>query len=79
MISRSLSALCDFLETAETSRLARVSEPTMRRWMNLGIVPGAVRIGPRVFRINRDAFLAWLNRGCPGRPTNGHPAAEFRG
>lgn len=55
------SAEPEFLTTAEAAALARVTVPTLQKWIRAGIVPVG-RIGCR-YRIHRGDFIRFIKEG----------------
>ncbi len=47
----------DLLTVTEAAQLLRCSDRTIRRRIKEGTMPGLVRIGMRIYRINRQKLL----------------------
>jgi excisionase family DNA binding protein len=47
----------DLLTVTEAAALLRCSERTIRRQIEQGTMPGLVRIGMRIYRINRHKLM----------------------
>lgn len=54
------------IELVDLARVARsfdVSEITVRRWEAAGILPPAIRTGPRLLRWHKLTLENWVNSG----------------
>lgn len=58
-----LAELPRILTVPELAKLLRVDRKTVYEALAAGEIPGARRIGPRVYRICRDTVVTWLADG----------------
>src|ERR1700704_3867746 len=63
------------LNTLEAARFLRVSEASIRRWSNAGLLP-VRRIGGRRERRSREADLVKYLGGAGGAPSGRHAGAD---
>ncbi len=54
----------DYLTVPEVCVLARISRPTLARWIRSGLSPAPVKLGPRSLRFSRAAIEQWLATGA---------------
>jgi len=54
----------DMLTLDEIAEVAKVTKPTLRRWLRMGLMPSPVRLGPRSLRFRRADIDNWLSSGC---------------
>lgn len=55
-----LAALPAILTPAEAAVLLRVAETTVKDWARAGDLPGAFKLVGKVWRVERDALLAYI-------------------
>ena len=53
-----------FLTPKQFAAKMKVSHRTVQNWMIAGLIPGVVRISPRVVRIPENAFLLGQPQSC---------------
>ncbi len=64
--------MSELLDMARVAALLGTSKRTVIRYRDTGVLPPAVKVGPRLVRWRRDDLEAWISGGCiPYRMTEG--------
>lgn len=64
--------MSELLDMVEVAALLGTSKRTVIRYRDSGVLPPAVRVGPRLVRWRRCDLEAWIHSGCiPARLTEG--------
>ncbi len=62
--------MSELLDMVEVAALLGTSKRTVIRYRDSGVLPPAVRVGPRLVRWRRGDLEAWIHGGCvPARLT----------
>lgn len=59
-----MNPVSDMIHPADARRLLDCPASSFNRFLRQGRIPGAVRIGPRITRIHRATFEAWMRGGA---------------
>ena len=51
-------------DVKEVATLTKLGEKTIRRMVDVGKLPGTIRLG-RLLRFDLDAIDRWIDQGCP--------------
>lgn len=57
--------------TAELAAYLRVSTWQVLRWVECGVLPGVVRLGPQTLRYDQAAIARWVQAGGVSRRSTG--------